>query len=91
MNQILVAIHASFLIAGSGVDDRPVGEHGPPFVRDIQEIAMAFLALLIFERGVSREPGFLVIVFVLGEMNDDVFDAVRGLGVEKVERIMGGR
>lgn len=51
---------------------------------------MAFLALLIFERGVCSEPGFLVIVFVLGKMNDDVFDAVRGLGVEKVECIMGG-
>ena len=86
-----MAIHAPFLIPGPGIDDRSVGEHGPTFIRDIQDIAMAFLALLIFERGIGCEPVFLVVVFILGKMNNDVLDAVRCLGIKKVEGVVRGR
>ncbi len=51
---------------------------------------MALLALLVFERGISRPSVFFMIVRVLGKMDDDVFHAMHGLGVEKVEGIVGG-
>ena len=85
-----MAIHAPFLIPGSGIYYRSVGEHGPTFIRDIQDIAMAFLALFIFKRGIGCEPVFLVVVFILGKMNNDVLDAVRCLGVEKIEGVLWG-
>ena len=91
MNQVFMAIHTSLLIPGSGIDYRPVGEHCAPFVRDIQNIAMAFLALLIFKRCIGREPVFLTVIFILGKMNNNILNAVRGLGVEKIEGVVGGR
>ena len=91
MNQVFVAIYTSLLIPGPGIYDIPVGEHGPPFIRDIQDIAMAFLALFILERGIGCQPVFLMIVFVLSKMNDDVLYTVSGLGIEKVEGVMGRR
>lgn len=85
-----MAIHAPFLIPGSGIYYRSVGEHGPTFIRDIQDIAMAFLALFILERGIGSQPVFLVVVFILGKMNNDVLDAVRCLGIKKVEGVLWG-
>ena len=90
MDQVFMAIHAPFLIPGSGIYYRSVGEHRPPFIRDIQDIAMAFLALLIFKRGIGCEPVLLVVVFVLGKMNNDVLDAVCRLGIKKVEGVVRG-
>ena len=86
-----MAIHTSLLIAGPRIYYRSVGEHGPPFIRDIQDIAMTFLALFILERGIGCQPVFLVVVFILGKMNNDVLDAVRCLGIKKVECVVRGR
>jgi len=85
-----MAIHTSLLIAGSGIYYRSVGEHGPPFIRDIQEITMAFLALFIPERRIGCQPVFLVVVFILCEMNNDILNAMGGLGVEKIEGVLWG-
>ncbi len=85
-----MAIHAPFFIPGSGIYYRSVGEHGPTFIRDIQEITMAFLALFILERGIGSQPVFIVVVFVLCEMNNDIFNAMGGLGVEKIEGVLWG-
>ena len=49
---------------------------------------MAFLALLILERGVGRLGGLVTIKAVLGKVNDNVLDTVEGLGIEKVERVL---
>jgi hypothetical protein len=52
---------------------------------------MAFLALVIFERGVSLLTLFLMVIFALKKMNQDVFGTVKGFGIEKVKGVMRGR
>jgi hypothetical protein len=90
VNQVSMAVHTSLLITGPGINNRPVGQHGAAFIRDIQEVAMTFLALLVLKGGISRLSVSLMIVLVLGKMNDNVFHAMHGLGVEEVEGIVGG-
>jgi hypothetical protein len=93
MNQIPVAVHALFLIALSGIKNSPVCQHGAPFIWNIKNIAMAFLTLVVGERGI----GFFFLqcmvipARILCKMNVDVFNAVSGFGVKKVEGIMRGR
>ena len=65
-------------------------QHGPPFVGNIQNIAMTFAALVIIERGVRFFAVFLVVVFILQKMGDDIFEAVHGFGIEKIHCIMRG-
>ncbi len=84
MDQVPVAVHAAFFIAWPCVKHRPVGKHGPPFVRNIEDISMAFLALFVFEGCIGCIPGFLVVVFVLNKMEYDVFDAVHGFGIKEI-------
>ena len=91
VNQVLVAIHAPFLVAGPGIDNRPVSQHGSSFVRDIQKVAVALLTLLILKGGISRLAVTIMVVGLLGKMNDNVFNAVHRLGVEKIEGIVRGR
>lgn len=68
-----------------------MGQHGPPFLRDVQKIAMALLALLVFERGTGLLTIVLMVVCVLREMNGNVLHAMPGLGVEEVDGIVRGR
>ena len=49
---------------------------------------MAFLALVVGERGVSFLPLLVVIILLLKEVNDKVPDTVEGLGIEKVDRVL---
>jgi hypothetical protein len=91
MNKIFMAIYASLFISWSSVHHSPMGQHGTPFIRDIQEIAMAFLALIILEGGISLLAIFIMIVFFLGKMDDDIFNAVRGLGIEEFIGVIGSR
>jgi hypothetical protein len=68
-----------------------MSKHGAAFVRDVKDVAMAFLALFIREGCVGLSPLHLVIIFthVLSEMNDDIFYSVYRLRVEEIECVMG--
>jgi hypothetical protein len=90
MNQVLVAVHTTLFIARSWIKDRPVSEHGSSSVRNVKNIAMTFLALIVLEGGISLHPVFVMIIFLLHKMNNDVFDAVGSLRVEKVEGMVWG-
>ena len=52
---------------------------------------MAFLALIILERGIGLLSVFFVIVRFLEKMNNNILDAVCRLGIEKVKGIIRGR
>lgn len=47
MHQVPVTIHTSFLIAGPGVEDRFVSQHGAPLVWNIEKVAVTLQALII--------------------------------------------
>ena len=64
MYQIFMAIHASLLIAGTRVDHGLVSQHGAPFIRDVEDVSMAFLTLLILEAVIGLLTVFFVIIFV---------------------------
>jgi len=90
VDKVFVTIHASLLVSRSGIEDRSVCQHGAPFIRDIKNISMAFLALLILESGICLLSVFFMIVFILDKMNDHIFDAMNGLGKEKIIHILRG-
>ena len=86
-----MAIHTSFFITRPGIDNRSVGQHGAPFVRNIKDISMAFLALIVLKSGICLLTIFLMIVFVQqNDMGKEVFDAVPCLGIEEVKGVMRG-
>ncbi len=91
MNQVLMTIHASLLITRPGIDHVSVGQHGPTFVRDVEKIAMALLALVVLERGIGFLSIFFVIILFLEKVDSNVFGTVPGLGIEEVEGVMWGR
>ena len=87
-----MAVHAFFFIAGPGKKHCPMSQHGSPLVGDMQNVAMAFPALLIFKGGI----GFLalklmvILIHVLSEMDNDVFYSMDRFGKKEIEGIMGG-
>ena len=88
VNKVPVAVHTLFGIAWPGIDHRPMGQHGPPFLRDVKQIPVALLALLVLEGSIGLLAVFFMIVCVLREMNGNVLHAIPGLGVEKVHGIV---
>ena len=68
-------------------------QHGPPFVRYIKNVAMTFLALLILKGSVGLFflQSMIVKAHVLCKMNINIFEAVHGFGVEKIDSIVRGR
>ena len=85
-----MTIHAFLLVAGPSIDHVTVSQHSTAFVRDVENIAVALLALLVLERGVGFLPLFLVIILCLDEMDKYVFGSVEGLGIEEVEGVVWG-
>ena len=87
-----MAIHAFLFIARPCIKHRPVCQHGPPLVRDMQNISMAFPALLIFERriGFLALKRMVILAHVPGKMDDDIFDPMDRFGKKEIERVMGG-
>lgn len=90
MHQIPMAVHATFFISGPWIQHIPVRQHGTALIRDMENIAMTFLALFIFEGGI----GCLTIIgmhirFAGKKMNKKVFYAMEGLGVKKIDCIVG--
>ena len=86
-----MAVHTLLLVTWSGVDYRPMGQHCSAFVRDKEKVAVAFLTLFVLKRSIGLIAILVMIVSLLGKMNDNVFNAMESLGVEEVQRIVGGR
>lgn len=85
-----MAIHAFLLIAGTGIQDGPVCQHSPPFIRDVEDISVTFLALIVFKGSVSLLAIFFVIVLIQNkEVHKHIFDAVCSFGIKKVKGVMG--
>lgn len=49
------------------------------------------MALFVFERGVSRLAIFFVIVLLLDKMDDNIFNAVNGLGIKEINGVFWSR
>ena len=62
MDQVVVTVHAFLFIAGSGINHRPVGQHGTTLGGHVQKVAMAFLALVVVEGSIGCLAGFFLIV-----------------------------
>ncbi len=84
-----MAIHASFLIPRPGVNQITMGQHRAPFIGNVKEIPVALLALCILERGISDTALLFVVKLAAREMDDNVLDAVRRLGIKEIEGVMG--
>jgi len=93
VNQVPVAVHALFFVAFSRIKHSPVCQHGASFIGDVKNIAVAFLALVVGERGIGFFflQRMVVTVRALCQMNVDVIDAVSGFGIKKVEGVVRGR
>ena len=89
VNQISVAIHTSLFVTRPGIDYITVGEHGAALIGDMKQIAVALLALVVLEGGICLLPIPLMVIGVLGKVNDYVLDAVEGLGVEEINGVLG--
>ena len=85
-----MTIHAFLLVTRPGIDHISVSQHGPPLVRNVENITVAFLALIIGEKGVCFLPLFVVIIFFLEEMDENVFGAMPGFGIEKLKCVLRG-
>lgn len=88
-----MAVNALFFIPRPGIQNIPMGKHCPAPVRDIKDVPMAFLTLLVGKGCICFLPlqRVIVLTHVTGKMKEDVFDAMGGFRVEKIERIMGRR
>ena len=93
VDKILVAIDTFLFITGSGVEYRPMGEHCPPLIRNMQNISMALLTLLVGKRRIGLLALVLMIVLghVLGKMNKNIFYTVKGFCIKKIECIVRRR
>jgi hypothetical protein len=68
-----------------------MGQHRPTFVRNIEKVAVAFLTLFVFKGCIRLIAILLMVVSLLGKMNDNVFNAMESFGVEKVKRVVWSR
>jgi hypothetical protein len=91
VNQVLMTIYTFLLIARPGINHVTVSKHSTTFVWNIKEITMAFLALVILERGIGLLPLFLVIILALEKVEEDVLGTVKGLGIEEVKGVVRSR
>ena len=86
-----MTIHTPFFVSGTGIDHVPVGQHGASLIRDVEKATMTFLALFVFERCIGIFSGLPMIVFILGEMENNVFKAMKCLCIKEVDCTLGGR
>jgi len=91
MNQISMAIHTFLFVSRPGIQYRPMGQHGSPFIRDVKDISMAFLALVVLEKGVSLLAILFVIIFIQNkEVYKHIFDPVGSFCIEEIKSVMRG-
>jgi len=88
-----MAIHTLFVISRPGIKHRPMRQHGASFIRNIENISMAFQALVIRKRSVCLFSLFFVVICFrpLGKMAPDILYAMSCLCIEKAESILRGR
>jgi hypothetical protein len=86
-----MTIYAFLLVAGPSIDHVTVRKHGTTFVWNIEEVTMAFLALVIFERGIGPLPLFFVVILALKKVDKNVFSAMPGFGIEEIKGVMRSR
>ena len=84
-----MTIYAFLLVTWPSVDHVTVSKHSATFVWNVEEIAMAFLTLVILERGIGLLPLFFVVILALEKMDEDVLGTVKSLGIEKVNGVVG--
>lgn len=90
MHQIAMAVHATFFKSGTRVNNIPMGQHGAALIRNIENIAMAFLTLFIFKGCIGRLTIFGVHVRFAGKkVYEEILHAMEGFGIEKIDRIVG--
>jgi len=63
-----VTIYASFFITFPGEKDCSMGQHGAALIRNMEDIAVTFLALIVFERSIGLLAVLLMVIFFLSEM-----------------------
>lgn len=49
MNQVPVAVDAPLLVAWTRIHDSPVGKHGSSLVWNVEDVSVAFLALVVLK------------------------------------------
>ena len=86
-----MAIYAVLLITGSGIDDRFMCHQSTTIIWNIDDIAMAFLALFVFKRSIRCLAIFIVIVLILYKVNDNILDAVNGHCKKEIKGIFRSR
>jgi hypothetical protein len=91
MDQITVAVHATVLRTGPGKKNRTVSQHCSPFIRQIEDVPVTLLTLVVFKRSVSYFPVFFMIKGLFSEVRQHILDTVKSLGVEKGEGVLGCR
>jgi hypothetical protein len=91
VNKVLVAIYTFFLITWPRIQNCSVGQHGSPFIRDIEDISMALLALFILHICIGVFPGLFMVISVLNKMHDHILDPMSRFGIEKVKSVFRGR
>lgn len=89
MNQGTMAIHTFFFIARTGIEYRSMRQHCAALVRYVEQIPMAFHTLIIFKRCIGGIAAFGSIVVTLNKMDKNIFDAMEGFLVEKIQSVVG--
>jgi hypothetical protein len=85
-----MTINTLLFVSSPGIDHVTVSQHGTAFIRDVEKIAMAFLALVVGKRGVRFLPLFVVIILFLEEVDENIFGTMKSLGIEELKGIMRG-
>lgn len=91
MNQVPVAVNTLFFISFPGIQNCLVGQHGSPFVRDVEQVPVAFLALGIFKGFIGILPAFFPVIRTVYKVDKNIFKTVIGFGIKEIKRILGRR
>jgi len=57
----------------------------------VEDVPVAFLALGVLKGLIGVVPALFPVIGPVDKVDVDIFDSVEGLGIEKVERVLGGR
>ena len=91
MNEVFVTIYASFFITFSWKKDCSMSQHGAALIRDIEDIAVAFLALVVSKRSIGLLSVLLIVIFFLSKMLHHILYPVSCLGIEEIKGIVRRR
>jgi hypothetical protein len=70
VDQVIMAVHAFFLVALAGVHGGTVGQHRATVIRDIQHVAVALHALSIIGIGIRFGAIFGAVIFIHRKVDD---------------------